>query len=112
MKKVVASLSVFAVIVLSAATGCDTGSCTYVSKCPNDPTPTNDQTTLCTNRQNDSKCGGEFGSYLACIQAHQTCTETGITDETITNGLCGDPYAKWQDCYFGINGSAYDASAE
>jgi hypothetical protein len=117
MKKVVAWLSVLggvSAIVLSVPlTGCNGGSCSYVSKCPNDPAPTADDTTLCTNRENDSNCGGAYSDYLGCIQQQQTCTETGVTDETITNGLCGDKYAKWQDCYFGIDGGAYaDASAE
>jgi len=117
MKKVVAWLSVLSgvcAIALSVPlTGCDTGSCNYTSKCTNDPAPTPDDITLCQNRQNDPNCGGKYGDYLACIQAHQTCTETGITDQTITNGTCGEQFAAWQDCYYGIDGGAYaDAAGE
>ena len=89
--------------------GCNNGSCDYVSKCQNDPATTANDTTLCTNRKDDSKCGGLYNDYLACFQAHQTCTEQGTTDFTITNGTCGDEFGKWQTCYFGVGGSAYDA---
>lgn len=106
---------VFAVLLASVAASsvmlvhCNNGTCDYVSKCINDPKPTQDDITTCNNKKNDDKCGGLFNDYLACIQSNQTCTSTGVTDNNITNGLCGDPYGKWEDCYYGLNGSGYDA---
>ncbi len=104
--------SVWAVLGLACAAGllsvgCNNGTCTFVSKCGADPAPTANDTTLCDNRKNDSQCGGHFNDYLACYQSNQVCTSTGTTDQTITNGLCGDSFAKWEDCYYGIDGSAY-----
>ena len=92
--------------------GCNNGSCDYVSKCPNDPAVTPDEKTLCDNRKNDSQCGGEYNDYLSCFQSNQTCAENGTTDFTITNGTCGDQYAKWVNCYFGVNGPASDAGGQ
>jgi hypothetical protein len=88
--------------------GCNNGSCDYVSKCPNDPASTPDDVTLCNNKMADPKCGGLYSDYLACFQSNQTCTTSGITDLTVTNGTCGDPYAKWVNCYYGVDGGATD----
>jgi len=88
--------------------GCNNGSCDYVSKCPNDPAVTQDDITGCNNKMNDPKCGGLYNDYLSCYQSNQTCTSSGVTDQTITNGTCGDPYAKWETCYYGVDGSAYN----
>lgn len=92
---------------VSLLLGCNNGSCDYVSKCPNDPAVTNDDRTGCDNKKNDAKCGGLYNDYLSCFQSNQACTTTGVTDLTVTNGTCGDQYAKWQDCYYGVDGSAY-----
>ncbi|HEY1956927.1 MAG TPA: hypothetical protein VGH28_15005 [Polyangiaceae bacterium] len=110
MKKVVFAV-LFAVSSVSSVlvVGCNNGSCDYVSKCPNDPAATANDTTLCQNRKDESKCGGLYNDYLACYQSNQTCTSSGVTDLTITNGTCGDQFAKWQDCYFGVGGPGADA---
>ena len=109
MKKVVFAV-LFAVSAASGAlaVGCNNGSCDYVSKCPNDPPVTANDTTLCTNRKDDSRCGGLYNDYLACYQSNQTCTETGVTDLTITNGTCGAQFAKWESCYYQVDGGAGD----
>jgi len=107
--------------VLAGATlflsGCQNGSCDYVSKCPNDgptsPVAEQNNNTLCNNRKDDPTCGGYYNSYLACFQSNQTCTPSGVTDYTVTDGICGAQYAQWQDCYYGIDGGAYvDAAGE
>jgi len=100
---------VFAVLLATVATSslllvnCNNPSCDYVSKCPNDQPLTQDQITTCNNEKDDKCCGGLYNDYLACMQDHQTCTSSGVTDTTVTNGTCGDPYAKWQDCYYGTD---------
>jgi hypothetical protein len=88
--------------------GCNNGSCDYVSKCAADPTPSENDITLCNNKKDDPKCGGLYNDYLACFQSNQVCTTSGVTDMTITDGTCGDQYNKWVTCYYGVDGSAYD----
>jgi hypothetical protein len=109
-------LAMAGVASVAVLTGCDTASCSYASKCPNDgvkdPVRDFNNQLLCNNRMSDSKCGGAYGDYVACFEAHQTCTSNGTTDYTITNNTCGDQYAKWTNCYYGIDGSAYDAASE
>jgi hypothetical protein len=118
MKTVVVGFFVGALVASTALlSGCNNGTCTYVSKCVNDgptsPVQEQDNTTLCNNRKSDSLCGGYYNDYIACFQSNQTCTSTGVTDYTITDGLCGAQYAKWQDCYYGTDGGGFaDAASE
>ena len=114
---VVGFLAGAAVSLVTILSGCNNGACNYVSKCPNDgpidPVAEQNNNTLCNNRKNDATCGGYYNDYIACFQSNQTCTSTGVTDYTITDGICGAQYAKWQDCYYGTDGGGFaDASGQ
>jgi hypothetical protein len=101
---------VAAAAVSIAEAGCNNGSCTYVSKCANDgpvdPARRINDGTTCDNRKNDPVCGGYYNDYIACFQSNQACTSTGVTDYTITDGICGDTFAKWTNCYNGTDSGA------
>jgi hypothetical protein len=114
MKKVVVGLSAVAcigAIVLSAPlSGCNSGgSCTYVSKCEADPTPTQDETTTCNNKLQNPNCGGHWSDYLGCYQSHQVCFANGTTDQDGSNAPCNDLLARYQNCCFGGEGGVNDA---
>ncbi len=113
MKKVVLWLSAVAsvgAIALSVSTTACTqnGNCTFVSKCSGDAPMTADQMTTCENKIANAACGDKYNDYLGCFQNHQKCTEQGTTDETITNGTCGEQLAKYQSCCFGTDGGTAD----
>jgi hypothetical protein len=93
--------------------GCNNASCPFVSKCPNDPTGTPNDLTQCQNLQNDPQCSGPYNDYLACFESNQACTSSGVTDFTVTDGICGAQYAKFTSCRYGGDGSVYgEAGAE
>ena len=113
-----ACLGILAASIAACAllSGCNTASCSYKSKCPNDG-PTSqvqelDNNTLCNNRMSDSACGGYYSDYVACFEANQACTSSGVTDYTVTDGICGTSYAKWTNCVYGGDGGAPDAASE
>jgi hypothetical protein len=110
MKKALLSLSAVVVIALLVpTTACsDGGDCNFVSKCSADAPKTQDQITACNNRKSNSACGGKYSDYLGCFQSRQTCASSGVTDETITNGLCGVQYDAWIKCCTGIEGGVAD----
>jgi hypothetical protein len=118
MKKVGLAILVGAMVATGAiVVGCNNGSCSFASKCPNDgpndPVQEQNNSTLCNNRKNDPNCGGFYNDYIACFQSNQTCTSTGVTDYTITDGICGAQYATWVNCYYGTDGGGFaDAAGE
>jgi hypothetical protein len=100
MKRVLGCLCV--VVVSLSAVGCNSGgSCTYKTLCGADVPPTADETTLCDNKLNDPCCGGLYSDYLGCMQSHQSCTSSGLTDDNASNAACNDKLAKYENCYFG-----------
>ena len=109
MKKAVLSLALASgLALLVPTTACNNGGdCEFKSKCGNDAPMTPDQITACNNRKS-SACGDKYSDYLGCFQDHQTCTTSGITDETITNGTCGVQYQAWIHCCTGIEGGVAD----
>jgi hypothetical protein len=97
--------------------GCNNASCTFTSKCqndgPSDPVQQFNNSTLCNNRKNDPVCGGAYSDYVACFEANQTCTSSGVTDYTITDGMCGVQYANYTNCANGTDGGhGTDAAGE
>ena len=78
-------------------------------------TPSRSRTTRrsATTGRTDPNCGGFYNDYIACFQSNQTCTSTGVTDYTITDGICGAQYATWVNCYYGTDGGGFaDAAGE
>ena len=110
MKKALLSLlAASGLALLVPTTACNSGGdCNFTSKCPNDAPKSQDQITACNNRKNNSACGDKYGDYLGCFQDHQACASSGITDENITNGLCGVQYDAWIKCCTGIEGGVAD----
>jgi hypothetical protein len=99
--------SVSAVALTVSTTSCNSGgSCTYVSKCKGDVPLTPNQVTSCENARNASNCGGDYSSYLGCIQNNQVCNEDGTTNVDQTNALCNIQFAAFQNCCYGGEGGA------